>query len=144
MCCLHFLLVKILLWVAIHFSRRSFLPRDWTHVSCIAGRFITVWGTWKAHYFLLVNIHIWQFPGGSVSKEFTCSAGDSGLIPWRREWLATPVLLAGESHGQRSLGCYSTFHRKRVRHDLGTKPPPPNIYIVNIFIFTKRDMFYIT
>ena len=24
-------------------------------------------------------------------------------IPWRREWLSTPVFLPGESHGQRSL-----------------------------------------
>ena len=24
-------------------------------------------------------------------------------ISWRREWLTTPVLLPGESHGQRSL-----------------------------------------
>ena len=26
-----------------------------------------------------------------------------GKIPWRREWLPTPVLLPGEFHGQRSL-----------------------------------------
>ena len=29
-----------------------------------------------------------------------------GKIPWRREWLPTPVFLPGESHGQRNLvGC---------------------------------------
>ena len=28
-------------------------------------------------------------------------------IPWRREWLTTPVFLPGESHGQRSLAGYS-------------------------------------
>ena len=29
-----------------------------------------------------------------------------GKIPWRKEWLPTPVVLPGESHGQRSLvGC---------------------------------------
>ena len=27
-----------------------------------------------------------------------------GKIPWRREWLPTPVFLPGESHGQKSLG----------------------------------------
>ena len=121
-----------------------FLIQDRTQVSCIAGRFITVWTTWKAHYFLLVNIHRWWFPGGSVSKEFTWNAGGSGSIPWRREWLPTPVFLAGESHGQRSLVGYSPLHCKRVRHDLGPKPPPANIYIVNRFIFTKRNVFYIT
>ena len=26
-----------------------------------------------------------------------------GKIPWRREWLPTPVFLPGEFHGQRSL-----------------------------------------
>ena len=30
-----------------------------------------------------------------------------GKIPWRREWLPTPVFLPGESHGQRSLVGYS-------------------------------------
>ena len=24
----------------------------------------------------------WGFPGGSIGKESTCSAGDLGLIPW--------------------------------------------------------------
>ena len=32
---------RILEWVAIFFSRRSFQPRDRTHVSCVAGRFFT-------------------------------------------------------------------------------------------------------
>ena len=32
-------------WVAISFSRGSSQPRDWTKVSCIAGRFFTVWAT---------------------------------------------------------------------------------------------------
>ena len=38
---------RILEWVAISFSRGSFLPRDWTSVSCIAGRFFTYWATRK-------------------------------------------------------------------------------------------------
>ena len=40
-----FLQVRILEWVSIAFSRRSFWPWDWTQVSCIAGRFFTVWST---------------------------------------------------------------------------------------------------
>ena len=36
---------RILEWVAISFSRGSSWPRDWTLVSCIAGRFFTVWAT---------------------------------------------------------------------------------------------------
>ena len=36
---------RILEWVAISFSRRSSRSRDQTQVSCIAGRFFTVWAT---------------------------------------------------------------------------------------------------
>ena len=43
-------------------------------------------------------------------------------IPWRREWLLTPVFLPGEFHGQRSLVGYSSRGHKesdmteRLRH----------------------------
>ena len=43
---------RILEWVAIPFSRGSSQPRDQTLVSCIAGRFFTVWDTrkeWRWH-----------------------------------------------------------------------------------------------
>ena len=44
-------------------------------------------------------------------KNLPVSVGDTrhgfdpwvGKIPWRRAWQSTPVFLAGESHGQRSL-----------------------------------------
>ena len=61
--------------------------------------------------------------GDSDGKKSTCSVGDLGLIPgfdpwvakipWRREWLLTPVFFPGECHGQRSLVGYI----QRVRHD---------------------------
>ena len=35
-----------------------------------------------------------------------------GKIPWRREWLPTPVFLSGEFHGQRSLVGYSPCGHK--------------------------------
>ena len=35
-----------------------------------------------------------------------------GTIPWRREWLPTPVFLPGEFHGQRNLVGYSPCGRK--------------------------------
>ena len=43
---------RILEWVAVPFSRRSYWPRDGTRVSCIVGRFFTIWATREA-YFLL-------------------------------------------------------------------------------------------
>ena len=37
--------VRILEWIAISFSRGSFLPRDQTWVSCVAGGFFTIRAT---------------------------------------------------------------------------------------------------
>ena len=62
------------------------------------------------------------FRGGSDGKEAARSAGDPGWIPgsgasWRRDWHPAPVLLPGESDGQRSLAGCSPWARKRVRRD---------------------------
>ena len=35
-------------------------------------------------------------------------------IPWRREWLPTPIFLPGEFHGQRSLVGYSPWDYKEL------------------------------
>ena len=40
----------ILEWVAMPSSRGSSPPRDWTHVSLIAGRFFTIWATRETHW----------------------------------------------------------------------------------------------
>ena len=40
---------RILEWVAVPFSSRSSQPRDQTQVSCIAGRFFTIWATSDSH-----------------------------------------------------------------------------------------------
>ena len=39
---------RILEWVAYPFSSGSSWPRNWTRVSCIAGRFFTSWATREA------------------------------------------------------------------------------------------------
>ena len=60
-------------------------------------------------------------------KEFTCNAGDVGLIPgsgrfpWKRKWQPTPVFLSGKSHGKKSLAGYSPCGHKKSRQDLATK-----------------------
>ena len=36
---------RIVEWAAISFSRGSSPPRDPTQISCIAGRFFTIWAT---------------------------------------------------------------------------------------------------
>ena len=53
-------------------------------------------------------------------------------IPWRREWLPTPVFLPRETHGQRSLTGYSpcghkeldTTERLQKDHRTGVLDPP--------------------
>ena len=59
----------------------------------------------------------WGFPGGSEGKEFACNEGSEfdpwvRKIPWRSEWLPTPVFLPREFHGQRSLVGYSPWGRE--------------------------------
>ena len=39
---------RILKWIAMPSSRVSSQPEDWTQVSCIAGRFFTIWATREA------------------------------------------------------------------------------------------------
>ena len=39
----------ILEWVAVFFSRGSSQPRDWTCISCIAGKFFTDWAHTYTH-----------------------------------------------------------------------------------------------
>ena len=57
-------------------------------------------------------------PGDSNGKESACSAENPGLIPgigkipWRQEWLPTPVFLPGKFHEQRSLRGYSPWVAK--------------------------------
>ena len=66
------------------------------------------------------------FPGDSDSKDSACNAADPdsilgvGKIPWRREWLPTPVVLPGEFHGQRSLSSYSSWGHKES--DVSERP----------------------
>ena len=70
--------------------------------------------------FLTFHVRLpWWFSG----KGSACNAGDSedlssipgsGLIPWRRKWLPTPVVLPGKPHGQRSLASYSSQGRQEL------------------------------
>ena len=63
------------------------------------------------------------FPGGSDSKEICLQCRRPRFnpcvkkIPWRMEWLPTPVFWPREFHGQRSLARYSFMGSQRVRHD---------------------------
>ena len=63
-----------------------------------------------------VRVHVRMRLGGAVLQNLPANARDTGdrcgfdpwvwKIPWSRKWQPTPVLLPGESQGQRSLaGC---------------------------------------
>ena len=47
---------RILEWIAVPFSREPSQPRDWTQVSCIAGRFLTCWANGEALKPFMVSI----------------------------------------------------------------------------------------
>ena len=72
---------RILEWVAIPFSRGSSRPKDQTQVSCIAGRFLTIWATREALPTPPQKKKNGGFSGGSDGKESACNAGDAGSIP---------------------------------------------------------------
>ena len=52
---------KILEWVGIPFSRGSFGLRDWTWVSSISGRLLTIWATREASHTLYVSLNFSLF-----------------------------------------------------------------------------------
>ena len=77
-------------WVAFPFSVGPSQPRDWTQVSCIAGRFFTSWATreapkWKSLYCVCLWPHGLFWP--------------TQYEPWRRKWQPTPLFLPGEFRG---------------------------------------------
>ena len=47
---------RILEWGTISFSRASSRPRGRTRVSCIAGRFFTIWATRETHFFTFLSL----------------------------------------------------------------------------------------
>ena len=61
--------VRILEWFPLSYSRGSSWPRDWTWISCIAGRFFTVWATREAYYKAFNSV------------QFSCSVESDFLWP---------------------------------------------------------------
>ena len=59
---------RILEWVAIPFSR------DWTWVSCITGRFFTVWASKKAHCKVDVPMPTWAVMNVKKCNAYTASS----------------------------------------------------------------------
>ena len=76
---------RILEWVAIPFSRESSRLRDRTQVSCIAGRFFTIWATSEAHVLSCSSFAVqllscvWLFATPWIAA---CQASLSFTISW--------------------------------------------------------------
>ena len=88
--------LDLLAWVAIRFSRRSSWPRNWMLISCIAGRFFTVWATREActqpkreHFVYLIVVYLNQFFFHlfvcSSFTNFNCDKGNFSVLflKWR-------------------------------------------------------------
>ena len=75
----------ILEWVAVPLSRGSSPPRDRTRVSCIAGRFFTMWATNEAQANTGDIRDAGSIPGsGRPLKEGI--ATHSSILAWRIPW----------------------------------------------------------
>ena len=69
---------RILEWVAIPFSRGSSPPRDQSRVSCITGRFFSVWATrelagifFSNIFDLWLNLWIWKGYGQTLLETYS-------------------------------------------------------------------------
>ena len=104
---------RILEWVAISYSRRASKPRNQTQVSCITGRFFTVWATREANFPSMLRFFLTHISFNHLLINHTYQVGK---IPWRRKQQPSPVFLPRESHGQKSLVDYNP-RGHRAGHD---------------------------
>ena len=111
------ILQVILEWAAIPFSRGSSWPRNWTCISCIAGRFFTIWATREDPiFFLRGGMLLWWLRWWGIFLLCRRPEFDPWVekIPWRREWLPTLIFLPGKLRGQRNLVGYSVGGPKEL------------------------------
>ena len=80
---------RILEWIAISFSRGSFWPKDQILVSCLGGRFFTIWATGEVLYtplFLTLSHYLQSFWSNPCLQQFLSAQGGAfpseGTILW--------------------------------------------------------------
>ena len=117
-------------WVSIPFFMRSSPPRNWTLVSCIAGRLFTIWAIKEVEKAMAPHSSAlaWEIPWTEepgrlqfmgwqrVGHNWVTSLSLFTFMHWRRKWQPTQVLLPGESQGWESGGLPS-MGSHRVGHD---------------------------
>ena len=88
---------RILEWVAISFSRRSFWPRDWTHVSFIAGRFFTIWATRVATHTYIYCMYVYIYTVKRSLEGYTLNGKQITFGKWDYLSYFTYILYSFES-----------------------------------------------
>ena len=81
----HGILPRILEWVAIPISRGSSQSRGWTWVSCLAGRFFSIWATREASYYICICLYTLDWLKSLSGFSLRCYGKT------RRTFLANPV-----------------------------------------------------
>ena len=71
---------RILGWVTYPFSSRSSQPRNWTGVSCIAGRFFTNWAIREAKSLIPLPKRFSQRGANNLIKTQVVYSGDSAKL----------------------------------------------------------------
>ena len=112
---------RILEWAALPFSRGSSQLRDWTQVSCIAGRFFTSWVTreaqkWKCESEVAQSCQILYDPMGCrVACQAPLSMGFSKKEYWSGLPFPSPGDLPGPGiePGSHTVQADSTFWATR-------------------------------
>ena len=125
----------------LSYSGRWYLPSNYCSVCGLTFRFYILWSSqilrtkirtvFKVLLFNKIRQCIYTFKTGltdlkkscSMFKEPACQCRRCGFdpwvreIPWRGKWQATPVLLPGKFHGQKSLAGYSPRNCKTAVQD---------------------------
>ena len=118
-----FVTILLLLFMFSFFvSTCESLAPQWgmEHTPCIGRWSLNLWTPTEVprHEFWFSNLlTLWPCKSSSVKWELHIHVSfvhsfNWYLIPWRREWLPTPVFLPGKPHGQRSLAGCSPWGRK--------------------------------
>ena len=84
---------RILEWIAIPFSRRSSWPRDRTQVSCIIGRFFTIWTTWEFQYMYILCANLLQWCP-TLCSPVDCSLPGSSVHGIFQAWILEWVVIS--------------------------------------------------
>ena len=109
---------RILEWVAISFSRGSSQPRDWTWVSCIAGRF---WATISSKdvrvisYFDPPKVNFWGLRAPRKENN-TCNLAASGLQP-------LPKVSTEELRMWKNTGYWLQMAKMHMKGMISVSPP---------------------